>query len=218
MTSLKKKNAICFIDDDAAEIGRFYRNLKDDFIIGAGTTLEKAIADLPKGIKKPKLFVLDMYFPVDYQNTKEELEELHQARGKFLEANTEFSIILKKLKQSSEGGILLSNNIIKEYPKTPYIFFTRKGTLDDCMKGYKFGAKNVIKKPDPNRSEMKADISLEESYDKAFEKNVDKVSEAINDVIKQATWWWRNKKTIYGLIAGFFLGVIGSVIANIMTS
>ena len=211
MALKKKKHAICFVDDAQSEIDRFCKYLKDDYIIGAGKTLDKALHDLQsKGIKKPKLFVLDMYFPDGPLNTDEELKELHESREKFLEASNDFAIVLKKLRQSSYGGISLATKVKEKYHRTPFIFFTRKGTLEDCMKGYEFGANSVLKKPEPNRDGTKYGNIIEKAYDKAFEGKVEQVSEAINDAIKRASWWWRNRKTIYGLIVGFFLGVLGN--------
>jgi len=57
------KKAVCFVDDDADELHRFSEFMKDHYIVGAGPTLDKALAELEEQrVKKPDLFLLDLYY------------------------------------------------------------------------------------------------------------------------------------------------------------
>jgi CheY-like chemotaxis protein len=205
-----RMKAVCFVDDNIGEIKRFKDNLKDHFIIGAGTSITEALSDLQKrGVRKPDLFILDLYFPEGPRNTEEELMRLDGAREALLEAETEFLSVLAQLKLSSHGGLELAKGLKERWGSTPFIFFTRKGTLEDSVRGLRQGALKVIKKPDPNKSERKG-RTVSEAYDLAFENDAGKIAYEINDAIRLSTWWWKNRK----IVAGFLLGLLSSIVAG----
>ena len=207
-----KKYAVCVVDDNPEEIRRFRENLGKFFIIGAGTSISEALSDLKKqGYKKPHLFILDLYFPEGPRNTEEELIELERARQSFLEAESEFLVELTRLKLSSHGGLELARDLKERWGDIPFIFFTRKGTLEDSVRALRNGALKVIKKPDPNKKE-KEGKPLSKAYDISFKNNAGKIAYEINDAIRISSWWWRNKKAVIG----FLLGLLSSIIAGVI--
>ncbi|MBL7075606.1 hypothetical protein ISS37_10265 [candidate division KSB1 bacterium] len=212
----QKEYAICFIDDDQDEIKRFKNNLDKDklengFIIGAGTTYPEALDDLKKqGRKRPDIFVLDLYYPMDSRPTEEQLQKLHVERKLYLKAQTKFRTVLAKLNQSSNGGITLAYVIGQNFKSIPYLFFTRKGTLDDAIHILKTKATKIMKKPDPE--EKDESLPINEAYDKAFKENAKNIAGEIKEAIIISTWWYKNKKIVIGFIAGILSSLLASVI------
>lgn len=206
-----RKHTVCFVDDDPDEIRRFRDNLDCEFVIGAGTSIDEALKELrKKGRKKPDLFILDLYFPEGGGNTEEEVSKMHSSREAFLEAQVKFLTVLAQCRQSSHGGLELARDLDNEFGSIAYLFFTRKGTLEDANRAFKYGALKVIKKPDPNKSE-KEDKSISDAYDIAFKNNAGQIAHEIRDAIKITTWWWRNKKTVIGFLIGVLSSLIGGI-------
>jgi PleD family two-component response regulator len=57
------KKSILFVDDDSREVVRFREVMGTRFGIGAGITLEDALAELRnRGVTKPDLVLLDLYY------------------------------------------------------------------------------------------------------------------------------------------------------------
>lgn len=209
-----KLPAICFIDDDREEIRRFRENLGHEFIIGSGTSLSEAIDELRnQGRKRPDLFVLDLYFPEGGRNTEQELAELHSARQASLEAQARFNSVLGRLRQTSHGGLELANDVRNNYRSVGYVFFTRKGTLEDAIRAFRHGALKMVKKPDPNRAEEEGK-TISEAYDTALRNNANEVAHEIREAIRASSWWWKNKRIVFGIIIGLLVGVISSLIAS----
>ncbi len=207
-----RKKAVCFVDDNPHEIRRFRKYLKDHFIIGAGTSISEALTDLEKqGCNKPDLFILDLYFPDGPRNTEDEIMELCRARESLLDAESEFITLMAKLRLSSHGGLKLANDLRERWGASPFIYFTRKGTLEDSIRGLKLGALKVLKKPDPNKREKECK-TVRKAYDLAFKNNAGKIAFEIEDAIRTSSWWWRNKQ----VIAGFMLGVVSSIVASVL--
>jgi DNA-binding NtrC family response regulator len=193
----KSKRALCFVDDDPAELQRFRHNLESDFIVGVGETLKDAIEDLSaKGPKKPDLFVLDMFFPQGPKNTEKERAELYQAWDRYVQAQADFQSVLGRLRQSSAGGQELARQVREEYPSRRYVFFTRKGTLEEGLAALKHGALQVIKKPDPNSSEVNRMPSVK-AYDLAFKSKAREIASELSDAIKKTNWWWKYKEAFW---------------------
>lgn len=210
----QRKKSICFIDDDPHEIRRFRDNLGKDFIIGAGTSISDAMNELEShGQKKPDLFVLDLYYPKDSRPTPKQLQILNRERKEFLKAEAKFRKALADLNQSSDGGLDLVKTIRKKYGHIPYVFFTRKGTLDDAIMVLERGAMKVMKKPDYNDEENES-IPLEKSYDIAFESHVDIISGKIKDTIMMSSWWYKNKKTVGAYLTGILSSLIAIALAD----
>lgn len=208
------KRSICFVDDDPTELRRFRECLKSDFVIGAGKTLRDAVADLNgRGCEKPDLFVLDMYFSRGPETTEQERVELHQAWGRYRMAQDEFLSVLARLRQSSAGGRNLAREVQERYRSHCYVFFTRKGTLEEGLDALKQGALRVIKKPDPNPPGDGGEPSAQE-YDLAFKNKAREIASELADVIEQATWWWKHKEAFWVALIGLCVGYFASVLAN----
>ena len=164
-----KRRALCFVDDEPEEIRRFRSCLDSDFIIGAGASPESALEDLRRqGRRQPDLWVLDMYFSEGGALRPEQLERLHIARLEYLYAERRFRALLVELGQTSNGGFQLARHVSPS--KVPFVFFTRKGTLEDAIIAYEdLGAAAVLKKPDPE-GVPSADEPLADAYDDALRK------------------------------------------------
>ena len=212
-----RKHTVCFVDDDPEEIRRFRDNLDCEFVIAAGTSIDEALTELrKKGRKKPDLFILDLYFPEGGRNTEEEVSKIHSARVAFLKAQVKFLTVLAQCRQAPHGGLELARDLDNEFGSIAYIFFTRKGMLEDANRAFKYGALKIIKKPDPNESEME-DRSISDAYDIAFKNNAGQIAQEIKDAIKISTWWWRNKKTVIGFLIGVLSSLIGGITLIILS-
>jgi len=211
-----KKPIVCFIDNELAEIQRFSKNLENDFMIGAGTTLDDALNDLHlKGFKKPDLFILDMYFSLGTTITDEGLNEIHEARKVFLQANSEYREILARHGESHIGGFKLAKKLRETHD--PYIFLTRKAMLEEALEALNDGALKVIKKPDPNKTTIENAKNLLDAYDNAFEEHAPKIAEEIKNTIKETKWWRRKVFVgIGGAIIGFFIGGITQMVFSLI--
>lgn len=199
---IRKKHSICFVDDDPQELRRFHENLQNDFVIVVGTSISEAMDKLrDQGVRKPDLFLLDMYYPEGPKSTEDELRVLASARQEFLEAQAKFASVLAGLRQSSRGGFNLARDVRKQY-RTGFAFFTRKGTLEDAIQALDAGALRVIKKPDPNQSELHGN-ALPAAYDLAFKSNARNVVRDIEDALRRSSWWWKHKGAVFAYSAGF---------------
>ena len=156
---MKRKKSICFIDNEKDEIRRFKKFLGDDFYIGAGKTVTDAIDNLkrPRFLffkhKYPHLFVIDMYFKEvsAHEMTNEEKMRLHRVKVKFNQAKKHFFKVLGDIGESRKGGFDRVQDLRDELSKKPdYVFFTRKGTLEDAQQAFRLQDKplKVLKKPD----------------------------------------------------------------------
>ncbi|HUU59180.1 MAG TPA: hypothetical protein VMZ50_06535 [Phycisphaerae bacterium] len=214
---MSEKPAVCFVDDDPAELARFADNLADRFVIGAGTSVDEALADLrAKGRQRPDLFVLDLYFPEGAGNTPEQREELKDAWNRFLDAKGQFAAVLDRLGQTSRGGFALARGLRddRRLRKAGVAFFSRKGTFEDAIEAYAAaGALAVIKKPDPTPEE-KAGKSPDEAFDLAFGRSADGIARDIQAAIRRATWWGRHRRLVAGIVLGILLSLAAAVVAK----
>jgi CheY-like chemotaxis protein len=149
-----RKNSLCFIDDDVAELERIRKALGDYFVLGAGTSVKAALDDLEKvqGSRRVDLYVLDMYFPRQGPNSPEELSRLGEAWDDFRKAEADLKVVLHQLGQDFDGGRKLAEQVSPggSFTRKPFVFFTRKGNLIDAITAYEHTrALSVIKKPDP---------------------------------------------------------------------
>jgi CheY-like chemotaxis protein len=169
-----RKLALCFVDDDPDELSRFKKYLGRYYSIGIGTTFARAVNDLKKTYnRKPDLFVLDMYFPMG-ANTDAERGKLDQTWEKFVAAENELKGVLASMQQTSKGGRSLAEQAKSR--KTPFVFFTRKGNLNDAIEAYEnIGALAVVKKPDPEPSKKpRSKIEIKNARDKALKLDLDR--------------------------------------------
>src|SRR5579872_1642659 len=73
----RERNVVCFIDDDAAELGRFDKAMGARFTCVTATTYEKCKERLKREKLKPDLWVLDLFFPsAGHSNSAAELEQM----------------------------------------------------------------------------------------------------------------------------------------------
>ncbi|MCH8119593.1 MAG: hypothetical protein IIC00_07690 [Planctomycetes bacterium] len=140
---------ICFIDDDGEfEIPLFCDVFGEAFdIIAASNYTElKSLIDSREDWK-PVLFVLDLYFPSGPAN-REAIEalraeplsvendnaEIRTAYRNYLRAKTRLAGVLDAWKQNANGGLILAEKVVADYPDVPIVFYSRKATLEDVVR------------------------------------------------------------------------------------
>lgn len=140
---------ICFIDDDGEfEIPLFCDVFGEAFdIIAASNYAElKSLIDSREDWK-PDLFVLDLYFPSGPSN-REAIEalraeplsvendnaEIRTAYRNYLRAKTRLAGVLDAWKQNVDGGLILAEKVVADYPDVPIVFYSRKATLEDVVR------------------------------------------------------------------------------------
>lgn len=140
---------ICFIDDDGEfEIPLFCDVFGEAFdIIAASNYAElKSLIDSREDWK-PVLFVLDLYFPSGPAN-REAIEalraeplsvendnaEIRTAYRNYLRAKTRLAGVLDAWKQNANGGLILAEKVVADYPDVPIVFYSRKATLEDVVR------------------------------------------------------------------------------------
>jgi hypothetical protein len=197
------KKAVCFVDDDPDEIDRFRKSMKDRYIVGAGVTLEEALAELKQqGIKKPRLFLLDLYYgPQADQRLRAKIAEKDE---KLTQAENEVRALLLEAKISHNQGFSLSEEVGKQFRGVPQAFFSRKAFLEDALAAQRRGLP-LLEKPDPAVGD-KGDIK--ERYDAAFERSRDQIAEWIDSMIRKNTFWVRYRQYIEGFVMGFFFFLV----------
>lgn len=210
---MAKRRSLCFIDDDPAELVRFKKAIGDEYSVGAGTNLTRALNDLKtvQGSTRVDLFVLDMYFPREGTNTPEELSKLGQAWDQFRRAEAALRTVLTDLGQGIEGGLKLANEVKSRgwHAKTPFVFFTRKGNLLDAITAYEqTEALSVIKKSDPR--DQFDETNRSDAYDKAMIDDSSSLVRALNSAIRRASFSYRHKAHIQG----FLIGIASSGMAS----
>jgi DNA-binding NarL/FixJ family response regulator len=212
----RRRHSLCFVDDDPAELRRFRENLKSEFVIGVGRTLDDALADLKKnGRERPDLFVLDLYFSEGPLNNEAELSELRAAWDRYKLAQADFMAVLAKLRQTSHGGLTLAEDVWQRYHSRNYVFFTRKATLEEGLMAINRGrALRIMKKPDAHPAEAET-RTLTEAYDSAFRDKAHEIASELRSYIRRTSWWWKHRESVWSAIIAFILGYGASVLANV---
>jgi CheY-like chemotaxis protein len=156
---------ICFIDDDPVEVDVFKTVFGEDFSVIASTKLTSVLEQLESVQKRPRLFVLDLYFPKGRESSQTERTQMIKLRGKVEHAQRELSEYLFTIGQDKSGGIEILRRVREKYPSVPIVFYTRKGTLEDAIYCKVEGADDVLKKPPPENFDETGDIKqqLEEA-------------------------------------------------------
>jgi len=147
---------ICFVDDDEEfEIRLFCDVFGEAFdIIAASDYAELKSQIGSRENWKPDLFVLDLYFPSGPAN-REAVEalraeplfvendnaEIRTAYRNYLRAKARLAGVLDAWKQNANGGLLLAEKVVADYPDVPIVFYSRKATLEDVVRC--MAAKNV---------------------------------------------------------------------------
>ena len=210
--------SVCFIDDEETETNRFQHFMEDIFDVGVGSSIETAEENLRANhpaIRKPDLYLLDMYYSVNnISSSAQKLKELEDAKKTFLKAQTDFKNKLSDLDQTPEGGYKLADSLVKRHRRN-FAFFTRKGMAEDVEKALvEKKAIAVIMKPNPNETQLR-DPDLQKVYDEAFQSNVRNLERLIREAASRATWARRHEALI-GTIAGFLVGVVSAVTAGLL--
>lgn len=130
---MSKKPVVCFIDDDQAEVDAFENVFSNDFSIIANKTPQSVLSELKSRKLKANLFVLDLYFSNGPASSPEECNRMIELKAKVDSAQKELSEYLFTVRQSRDGGLRIMKYIRDNYPTTPIVFYTRKGTLADAV-------------------------------------------------------------------------------------
>ncbi len=140
---------ICFIDDyEEFEIPLFCDVFGEAFDIIAASNYAKLKSHIDSREDwKPDLFVLDLYFPSGPAN-REAIEalraeplfvendnaEIRTAYGNYLRAKARLAGVLDAWKQNANGGLILAEKVVVDYPDVPIVFYSRKATLEDVVR------------------------------------------------------------------------------------
>ncbi len=140
---------ICFIDDDGDfEIPLFCDVFGEAFdIIAASDYAELKSQIDSREDWKPDLFVLDLYFPSGPAN-REAIEalkaeplfvendnaEIRTAYRNYLRAKARLAGVLDAWKQNANGGLLLAEKVVVDYPDVPFVLYSLKATLEDVVR------------------------------------------------------------------------------------
>ncbi len=140
---------ICFVDDDEKfEIPLFCDVFGEAFDIIAASDYAELKSQIDSRENwKPDLFVLDLYFPSGPAN-REAIEalraeplsvendnaEIRTAYRNYLRAKTRLAGVIDAWKQNANGGLLLAEKIVVDYPDVPIVFYSRKATLEDVVR------------------------------------------------------------------------------------
>jgi hypothetical protein len=219
----RRKYSLCLVDDDENELKRFRKVFGDEYYVGIGTNLTQAESDLRATLPRHKLnlsrhkvnlYLLDMYYPKGTTNTPEQRAQLAKAWSDSCKANRKLKEVLTNLDQSFDGGRELAGQVKKRgFVRTPpFVFFTRKGNLEDAVIAYEqVNAIAVIKKPDPWD-----DDTSEEAKDKALYDSRETILRKLQTAIDSAGFFYQHKAAILSSLISFTTGVLAGVLANWM--
>lgn len=152
------RSIVCFIDDDPKEIDIIQHVFGQDLHIVAGTRWNQVLTELKALGRHPNLFLLDLYFPVGRDSTREERETMARLKIDVDTAQKKLSDYLAAIGQDRAGGLHLLEQVRSIYPHVPVVFYTRKGTLDDVSACLEAGALAVLRKPQPETFDTQSDL------------------------------------------------------------
>lgn len=210
-----RKYSLCFVDDDEHELKRFKAAFEGEFYVGIGTDLGKAEANLTENMPRRQfhfwrprvhLYVLDMYFPIGTTNTPEQRAKLAKALVDCRKANQHLKAVLGELHQTFDDGRNQATRVKHRgfVRKTPFVFFTRKGNLEDSILAYEeVKPIAVIKKPDPWDE---ADVS-EEAKDHALFSSRDTIAKKLRLAIDNAGFLYQHKEAVLASLISFVMGL-----------
>ena len=183
---------ICFIDDDPVEVDVFKKVFGEDFSVIASTKLTSILEQLESTKKRPRLFVLDLYFPKGRESSQAERAQMIKLLGKVEDAQRELSEYLFTIGQDKSGGIEMLRRVREKYPSVPIVFYTRKGTLEDAICCKREGAEDVLRKPPPENFDETGDIK--QQLEETALKHRDTLAHEFNRLV--CTSGWRKIKKI----------------------
>jgi hypothetical protein len=184
--------------------------------VGIGTDLGKAEANLravlPRRVfnfwrRKVNLYVLDTYYPTGTTNTPEQRAKLAEAWGNCCKANQQLRTVLAELHQTFDGGRELATRVKHRglFRKPPFVFFTRKGNIEDGIVAYEqVKPMAVIKKLDP----WDETDTSEKAKDDALFSSRDTVGKKLQSAIDNASFYYQHKEIVVALLIGFVTGML----------
>jgi len=152
-----KRVAIGFVDDDPEEVRIFETVFGEEFDVFGGTRLLPVIERLRQARRRPNLFVLDLYFSSGHATSPDQRREMIRLKQEVEAAQHRLMDYLTRIQQSRDGGLRLAAQLRDLFPTVPFIFYTRKGTLDDVDACRDAGASFVLRKPHPAQLDPAAD-------------------------------------------------------------
>lgn len=152
----EKRTVVCFIDDDPAEVEAFKSVFSTDFKVVADTTPQKVLDELKRTKLKANLFVLDLYFAEERASSEQQRNRMVELKQEVDKAQKSLSDFLSQIKQSRDGGIEIMEYLRDNYPTTPMVFYTRKGSLEDAVHCMDKGADGAFAKAAPVQFDSKA--------------------------------------------------------------
>ena len=140
---------VCFVDDDPAEVQAFADVFGDDFTVIADSDPQAVLGQLEERRLRANLFVLDLYFAKGKGSSEEERNRMVALKAEVDRAQRKLTDFLGSIGQSREGGLEIMRYIRENYPTTPVVFYTRKGTLSDGVACLDAGADGICPKAAP---------------------------------------------------------------------
>ncbi len=215
-----KNKTICFIDDDPQELSRFNEAMKNHYEVISGLNYKECKDKLEKKkLKKPDLWVLDLFFPRHGEtNTPHELFEMNQRYHLLSESIKNFRSYLVEIGQGPDGGLELLEKCKKS--NVPVVFLTRKGTLDDAILCRDSGAERVLKKPMPSNWPTESD-KIKKSLDQAMYDGSPKLIDYFEDIISKNSIRKKYKHYFGYIVAsvlGYTLDTIYDFLRNLIIS
>jgi len=217
----RAKRVICFVDDDQNELARFAKAMGGHYELITGTTFAACRRQLEKrNLRKPDLWVLDLYFP-ERQDTPNTADELNMMNSKFFrlhEAICGFREFVGSIGQGVGGGLAL----VRECKAVggPVIMLTRKGMLDDAILCIDSGASAVLKKPMPARWPDDDDPdavrrALDDAMMETAQQLIDRFEETIRASAPAAGGRWTGV-FLWGIVAGVALACGIQCLVNLL--
>jgi hypothetical protein len=198
---MKRNTSVCYVDDDPDDVRRFRALMQGRYTIGAGHTLPDALGELKqRGIKRPDIFLLDLYYGPNTNDDKHaEIAESYEGLSKKAK---ELQVLLIQAGQSPNGGFDLVEQVRQKHKSVSLALFSRKASMEDAERAHRQKIP-VLKKPDPDDSDKG---TRAQRYDMAFQRHRDELARQIDGIIGRNTWWARHARWIEWIIA-FLLGL-----------
>ena len=147
----ERPTVVCFIDDDPAEVQAFKDVFGEDFKVITSTTPRPVLTELRQRNLRANLFVLDLYFAEGRASSEQERDRMVALKSEVDRSQKALSDYLGTVGHSCDGGLQIMQYLRENYPTTPVVFFTRKGTLADAVACVDAGADGVFPKAMPEQ-------------------------------------------------------------------
>jgi hypothetical protein len=111
---MKKKAAICFVDDDMEERERFRSGMADRYVVGVGPVLDDALEELRKIGRRPNFFLPDLVYGKTVSRAVQ--NHITAADDEFSRAEDQVRRLLELAEQSAEKGFDRADDVRVRYP------------------------------------------------------------------------------------------------------